>query len=237
MAESMFLTNRKTCEILRVPKNSHPTILTHMLTKLTKLAAFGLFAGSASSASAAIVSFIDEDIPIPTTFQGVSLDLENNLWETDIDGIVGGDVNFLFGGDWITNDADQSGTAASWQPVRDGTENSNTITNLGLGAVVGPASDYSTGYGGSTDQITPTQFTSGEKGYIGFSMEVAGTSPVYGWMEVTLQDDNTPGVIHSWAYEDNGSPLRAGRLVAIPEPSHSMLLALGLLVTALRRRR
>lgn len=204
--------------------------------KLPMLTAFALFAGSASSASAAILSFIDEDIAIPTNFIGVSVNLETGAFSViDEDGLAEADVNFLFGGEWITNDADEAGTAPSWQPVRDGTENSSTIVNLGLGAVVGPASDYSTGYGGSTDQITPTQFTSGEKGYIGFSMEVAGTSPVYGWMEVTLQDDNTPGVIHSWAYEDNGSSLAVGSL--IPEPSHSMLIALGLLVTALRRRR
>ena len=204
--------------------------------KLTKLTALALFAGSASSASAAILSFIDEDIAIPTNFIGVSVNLETGAFNAiDEDGLPEADVNFIFGGEWITNDADQAGTAPSWQPVRDGTENSSTIVNLGLGAVVGPASDYSTGYGGSTDQITPTQFTSGEKGYIGFSMEVAGTSPAYGWMEVTLQDDNTPGVIHSWAYEDNGSSLAVGSL--IPEPSHSMLIALGLVVTALRRRR
>jgi len=207
-----------------------------MPMKLPMLTAFALFAGSASSASAAILSFIDEDIAIPTNFIGVSVNLETGAFNAiDEDGLPGADVNFLFGGEWITNDADQAGTAPSWQPVRDGTENSSTIVNLGLGAVVGPASDYSTGYGGSTDQITPTQFTSGEKGYIGFSMEVAGTSPAYGWMEVTLQDDNTPGVIHSWAYEDNGSSLAVGSL--IPEPSHSMLIALGLVVTALRRRR
>lgn len=207
-----------------------------MPMKLPMLTAFALFAGSASSASAAILSFIDEDIAIPTNFIGVSVNLETGAFNAiDEGGLPEADVNFIFGGEWITNDADQAGTAPSWQPVRDGTENSSTIVNLGLGAVVGPASDYSTGYGGSTDQITPTQFTSGEKGYIGFSMEVAGTSPVYGWMEVTLQDDNTPGVIHSWAYEDNGSSFAVGSL--IPEPSHSMLIALGLLVTALRRRR
>ncbi len=209
-----------------------------MPMKLPKLIAFALFAGSASSASAAILSFIDEDIAIPTNFIGVSVNLETGAFNAiDEDGLPGGDVNFLFGGEWITNDADQAGAVPSWQPVRDGTGNSNTIVNLGLGAVVGPASVYSAGYGGSTDQITPSQFTSGEKGYIGFSMEVTGTSPVYGWMEVTLQDNNTPGVIHSWAYEDNGSSLAAGSLIAIPEPSHSMLIALGLLVTALRRRR
>ena len=209
-----------------------------MPMKFTKLTALAMIAGFASPASAAIISFIDEDIAIPTTSIGVSVNLETGAFNNiDEDGLAGADVNFLYGGESITNDADSAGTAPSWQPVRDGTENSSTIVNLGLGAVVGPDSVYSSGYGGSTDQIAPTQFTSGEKGYIGFSMEVAGTSPVYGWMEVTLRDDNNPGVIHSWAYEDNGSPLRAGSLVAIPEPSHSMLFALGLVVTALRRRR
>ena len=209
-----------------------------MPMKVTKLTALAVFAGFAPPASAAILSFIDEDIAIPTNFIGVSVNLETGAFNTiDEAGLPEADVNFLFGGEWITNDANAAATSPSWQPVRDGTENSSTIVNLGLGAVVGPDSDFSAGYGGSTDQITPTQFTSGERGYIGFSMEVTGTSPVYGWMEVTLQDDNTPGVIHSWAYEDNGSPLRAGKLVAIPEPSHSMLIALGLVVTALRRRR
>ena len=235
MAESMSLTNRKTCEILRVPKNSPSNFSTNMPMKLTKLTAFALFAGSASSASAALLSFIDQDIAIPTNFIGVSVNLETGAFNAiEEDGLPGGDVNFLFGGEWITNDADQSAATPSWQPVRDGTENSSTIVNLGLGAVVGPDSVYSAGYGGSTDQITPTQFTSGERGYIGFSMEKPEEQAVYGWMEVTLQDDNTPGVIHSWAYEDNGSSFAVG---AIPEPSYSMLITLGFLVTALRRRR
>ena len=54
-------------------------------------------------------------------------------------------------------------------------------------------------------------------------------------MDVTLYDDGTQGIIHGWAYEDNGSPFDVGSV--IPEPSQTMLAALGALGLALRRRR
>ena len=79
-----------------------------------------------------------------------------------------------------------------------------------------------------------TTLTSGTQGYVGFSAMLADTTLAYGWALVTLQDDNTPGVIHSWAYEDTGAPITAG---AIPEPSHTLLVVLGLASLALRRRR
>ena len=212
--------------------------------KTKSLSAVALIAGSASCANAAVVSFVDVDIPIPTTYAGVSLNLETGVFENDLDGVAGGDVNFIFGGEWITNDADEGAVSPTWQPVRVGSGNSDTIANLGIGSIVGPAPlppglDYSTGYGGSVDHITPTpptplRFESGVTGYIGFSMDVGAASPVYGWMEVTLQDDNTPGTIHSWAYQDDGTPLAVG---AIPEPSQSILVMMGVLATALRRRR
>ncbi|MDA7517913.1 PEP-CTERM sorting domain-containing protein, partial [Akkermansiaceae bacterium] len=72
-------------------------------------------------------------------------------------------------------------------------------------------------------------------GYIGFSVVLADTTVAYGWAEVTLQDDdNTQGVIHGWAYEDDGTSLRVG---AIPEPASTLLIALGFMASALRRRR
>jgi len=55
----------------------------------------------------------------------------------------------------------------------------------------------------------------------------------HGWAEVTLQSDNTPGVIHAWAYGDTGAEIA----VAVPEPTHTLLIALGLSASTLRRRR
>ncbi|MDA7882382.1 PEP-CTERM sorting domain-containing protein [Akkermansiaceae bacterium] len=220
-----------------------------MPTKLTQLTAFSLFAGFASSASAAIIKFENVDIPIPTTFIGVSLDLETgNSNTTSTAGQLGGDVNFVFGGEWITNDADGTEVTPSWQPVRVGTGtptpvNNDLVRNLGLGEIVGPSSVFASGYGGSTGHIAappspaaPNEtFEAGERGFIGFALELPDTTIAYGWMEVTLQENDVDGVIHSWAFEDNGSPLAVGSV--IPEPSHTLLIGLGLMASVLRRRR
>jgi hypothetical protein len=41
-------------------------------------------------------------------------------------------------------------------------------------------------------------------------------------------------VIHSWAFDDTGAALA---VAAIPEPTQTLLIALGLLASTLRRRR
>lgn len=211
-----------------------------MRTKITSLtAAAALVAASASTSSAAVILFLDQEIPIPTTFAGVVVNLETGATGTADAGATGADMNFVFGGEGITNDADEAGTAPTWQPVRAAAPNSSVIVNLGIDTVVDSSSELATGYGGSTTHLVPSvdydTFTSGVKGYIGFSVVLADTTVAYGWAEVTLQDDdNTQGMIHGWAYEDDGTSLRVG---AIPEPASTLLIALGFMASALRRRR
>ena len=206
-----------------------------METKTTSLLAFtALLAGSTISAGAAVVSFIDEDIAIPTSFAGVSLDLETGASTLALEGAEGADVNFVFGGMGFSNDADQNATAPSWQPVRVNTGNGDVLENLGIGVEVGPASTVSSDFGGSTDNLV--NFTPGERGYVGFSLilDDGNETVAYGWMEVTFQNNDTPGVIHSWAFDDTGEPLA---VAAIPEPTQSVLIIMGLAATVLRRRR
>lgn len=205
-----------------------------MRTIITPLIAAALVAGSATSATAAVISFPGQNIPIPTTYVGVSVHLETGATSNALAGATGANMNFAFGGEAVSNDADQAATSPTWQPVRVGTGSGDVIENLGIDTVVGPSSDTATGYGGSTT-LFPT-FTSGLTGYIGFSvvLDDGNDTVAYGWVEVTLQDDNTPGVIHAWAYEDTGASLR---VAAIPEPTHTLFLALGLSASVLRRRR
>ncbi len=206
-----------------------------METKITSILAFtALLAESTISASAAVVSFIDEDIAIPTDFVGVSLDLETGATSSSLEGLSGGDLNFVFGGQAFSNDADENATAPSWQPVRGNTGNSDVLENLGVGVEVGPTSTVSSDFGGSTDNFA--NFTPGERGYVGFSLilDDGNDTVAYGWVEVTFQDNDTPGVIHSWAYDDTGDPLA---VAAVPEPTQSVLIIMGLAATALRRRR
>jgi len=178
-----------------------------------------------------VIFFNDQDISIPTSFEGVSVNLETGASSNALAGIPGADMNFVLGGQGISNDADQSASLPTWQPVRTGTGNTDAVQNLVGGTVVGPGLATASGYGGSLDHF-PT-FTSGEKGYLGFSLVLDDATLAYGWAEVTLQNDNTPGVIHAWAYDDTGAPLAVG----VPEPTHALLLVLGLLGAALRRRR
>jgi hypothetical protein len=204
-----------------------------MRTKTTPLiAAAALVTGSATNASAVLILFIDQDIPIPATFAGVSVDLETGATSDILAGAIGADLNFVYGGEGVSNDADQTTSSPSWQPVRLGTGNTDAIENLAFDTVVGPASVTATDFGGSSNNFPI--FTSGVEGYIGFSVVLADATLAYGWAEVTLQNDNTPGVIHSWAYDNAGAPVRVG---AVPEPTQTLMIALSLAASALRRRR
>ena len=49
-------------------------------------------------AQGAILWFPRQDIAIPTTFEGVSVDLETGNSSITAAGLPGGDVNFLLGG-------------------------------------------------------------------------------------------------------------------------------------------
>ena len=193
-----------------------------------------LLACSITHANAAVISFVDENIPIPVNYSGVAVDLETGTTSTSASGLSGGDLNFVFAGQGFSNDADETADAPSWQPVREGTDNTDVLKNLGVGVIVGPSSPSSTGYGGAADNFV--SFTPGEKGYVGFSLVLddGDDTVAFGWLEVTFQNNDTPGVIHSWAFENTGAPLA---VAAIPEPTQSFLIALALGIMAIRRRR
>jgi len=191
---------------------------------------------SAGTLDAAILFFPAQDIPIPTTFAGVSVNLETGATTNDLQGSPGSDVNFFLGGEGISNDADETASSPSFQPVRTGTGNSDPVQNLTFGAVVDSGQVYATDFGGSggaTPHFPP--FASGTSGYIGFSVIQDDTTTAYGWMRVTFQNDNTPGVIHEWAIEQDGSPIDVGQTV--PEPGGFLLLLFGAGALALRRSR
>ncbi len=206
-----------------------------MRTKTKSFTALAvLLACSITHANAAVISFVDENIPIPANYSGVAVDLETGTTGTTITGLSGGDLNFVFAGQGLSNDADETVDAPSWQPIREGTENTDVLANLGVGVVVGPSSPSSTGYGGAPNNFV--NFTPGEKGYVGFSLVLddGNDTIAFGWLEVTFQNNDTPGVIHSWAFENTGEPLA---VAAIPEPAQSFLLAMTLAIMAIRRRR
>ena len=191
--------------------------------------------GTAIMAQGAILWFPHQDIPIPTTFEGVSINLESGATSTAIGGLPGGDANFILGGTAVTNDADQTASTPSWQPVRTGTSNIDSLRQLGIGDTVDSNSTTSTGFGASGIPASHfPEFTPGTPGYLGFSVTLQNNTTAYGWMRVTLQENNQPGgVIHSWAIQDDGTAIAVG----VPEPSSLLLVLLGFGSLLLRRKR
>lgn len=182
------------------------------------------------SASAAVIYSGIQNITIPTTFDGVYVDIDNGA--TSASTIVGWDVNIIFGGVGI-------GGSAAFQPARDGTGVMDTVLNYALNDLIDGSLLYAGAVEtGSSDHLglAPTQFQDGSEGYLGFKFTKNDSSgPYYGWMRMTLTANTAGALIHDWAWEDSGAGILAGALV--PEPGRAMLVLLGFCALALRRRR
>ena len=76
------------------------------------------------SAPADIIYKNLQDIAIPTTFDGLYLNLETGAWNTNMAAPAAGwDINPYYGGKFFANSPD-------FQPVRSGTGSSSAILNL-----------------------------------------------------------------------------------------------------------
>lgn len=182
------------------------------------------------SASAAVIYSGIQNIPIPTTFDGVYVDIDNASTSTSV--ITGWDINPFFGGYGIA-------ASAAFQPARIGTGNADTILNYALNDLIDGSLLYSSGETGSSDHVGggAGQFTAGSEGYIGFKFTKNDSSgPYYGWMRVTLTVNTSGGFIHDWAWDDTGAGILVGAL-GIPEPSRVLLVLLGLCGIVGRRKR
>jgi len=180
----------------------------------------------------AVIIFSNQNIPIPSTFVGVYVDLETG--SNGAVGFAGADINLFFGGEAMSNDADPTVSTPSTQFLRTGSGFQDSARNSALNSAVDAASSFfSSGYGesGGINDHLNTEFTAGTKGYLGFTTIIAGSTTVYGFMEVTLTA-NGAGIIHGWQYEDTG-----GAINVVPEPSVGLFSLLSLCILAIRRRR
>ena len=202
-----------------------------------------LIIASASASQAALIYFDGLEIPIPTNFNGVYVNIEAGTSSPST--FASADLNFFFGGEGIGNDADHSAATPTAQFLRTGNGNLDPAVASAENDVISSASvSFSSGFGGSgspNDHIGTGagQFAPGTRSYIGFSLLLpsggGGTTTHYGYMEVTLTDNAPGGVIHGWVYDD--IPDAPVTVVPIPEPSAGLLSIVALALVATRRRR
>lgn len=213
-----------------------------------------------TSAPAAVIYSGVVDIPIPTTFNGVYLDIGLAVDSTPTDDFpavvadsytigytepANWDINLFFGGIGIAY-------SDTFQPFVDDTvSNRSQILNVLPGTVISTEALTRTlaspAYGGSgkSNQSTGTshfdaptindpdyaEFAAGQEGYIAFVLD-PGAGSQYGWMRVTLTNDGTPGTIHDWALSSDVNFV----VGMIPEPTTALLGGLGVLLLLRRRR-
>jgi autotransporter-associated beta strand protein len=162
-------------------------------------------------ASAAIIYSGLKDIAIPTTFDGIYLDIQTGVTSTGE--FSGWDINPFFGGVGVANSPD-------FQPARTGTGNEDAILRYNVGDTIGGSLLYSTDYGGSATHLGAGsgQFGIGQEGYLAFRLITnGGLSTYYGWVRVVFTANTGGGLIRDWAYEDSGSSIVAGRVEQAPD--------------------
>ena len=194
---------------------------------------------SAPAQAAITYSGDGQNIVISNTFDGVFVNFTDpsnaTSYTTSITdpGAGNWDINPFFGGSSFGN-ADTFEVVTS-----DGTTNStlqNLLTSDIVGDGLGDGDSFVTGFSGSIDHMDGTvsgEFVAGQEGYIGFRIDDGSSGYYYGWMRVTLNDDNTSGTIRDWAWENTGAAIQVGQ---IPEPTAFLLGALGSLLLLRRRR-
>jgi len=236
--------------------NMHSLTSTRLGTAL--LVGGGLLLGAVPARAAIIYSGV-VDIPIPTTFAGIYLDIAAG----DTTAPTGGsdvatdsytigyseplvwDVNFFFGGIGIAYSPtfrpfvdDTVGNRSQILNVSDDTVISTAAASRTVGTDTYGGSGRSNQSSGSSHFDTPTvgppaysAFTPGVPGYIAFVLN-PGTEAQYGWISVTL-NNGTEGTIHAWAYSDEP----AFTVAQIPEPNAAPALVIAAALAASRRRR
>lgn len=201
--------------------------------KCLLLASAILSFGILPAANAAIIYSGLQNIAIPTTFDGVYINIDNAA--TSSTTITGWDINPFFGGAGIAN-------SAAFQPARTGTANDDPVLNFAAGDLISSTLNFSSGFGGSGDPVSylgnsPGQFAVGQEGYLGFRFTTdSSDGPYFGWMRVLFTADSPGGMIKDWSYDNTGAAITIPA-AATPEPSRGLLLLLGCLTACFRRRR
>jgi len=116
-------------------------------------------------------------------------------------------------------------------------EGAGGVSNLALGATVGPTLDAGLLWGANANRVMMSSssyfgFPTGniyDTGFIGFSFLGDTNQTLYGWAQITLDSNTLDMTIDQWAYETNGGSIQVG---AVPLPPSALLMLSGLALGA-----
>ncbi|MBL9129608.1 MAG: PEP-CTERM sorting domain-containing protein [Verrucomicrobiaceae bacterium] len=188
-----------------------------------------------SSTHAAIIYSGLQNVAIPFNADGVYVNVVTNATSTSEPGnfATAPWINPFWGGTKIAS------TDILRPSVISGTAFEEQVLNRAYGDLLLPTDYFAADYNGSETHIGPAlnQFQIAMPGYIGFSFELAGDN-YYGWARMTAASGSA-GTLHDWAYNNvaNEGIVIGQLVVAVPEPSRTVLLLSGLLGVLFRRRR
>lgn len=146
-------------------------------------------------------------------------------------------INFSLGGNGIFNGElihPMAGGVGAYDAETD------HYLNLAPGTTVDVSGHFpSDGYASvnhPTNTAVAGKFLFEQSGFIGFEFQtVEGGDSYYGWLRLTVTNQETTGVIADWAYESTaGTGIQVG---AVPEPAATAMLLSGFGALALGRRR
>ena len=201
---------------------------------LAALAAAGAGMGLATQADAAIVYSGAVNINIPSTTAGVYLNVVTGVSSGVPASAPGWDVN-----PWGSAPAGFSffNPAAPAGGVYVRNVGTTGVSNLAPGAIIGPASTYTSGAGQTTG--TGLFNLNSSNNIVGFRFNNEATGAVhYGWMRISLGATYgaQPRAIVEYAYESQPGVAIAAK-DGVPTPGAASLLAIGAAGLVGRRRR
>jgi hypothetical protein len=191
----------------------------HRLAAYAALAGAILSAPSIPTAHAVIVHSGVVNINIPSTTDGIYLNVVSGVFSSNSAAVAGWDIN-----PW------SSSALNFFTPIPNpggGTMvgNGSTYDNLNFGFFVGPSSTFSNTGIVTINPNTPLNFNSSQN-FFGFRFinEAMGGQIQYGWVQVALSGSaaGQPRSIIGYAYEDSGGPISG----FVPEPATTSLLVL-----------
>jgi len=181
----------------------------------------------ASHASAAVIT-INGPISVPSTFDGLYINLATGATGTSGLSTPGWDFNPYNSGTalsffWNSTPANSSGGVAT-------AATGGQYIDLPVGSIVSSASTFTA----ITAATATAQFQTPGTHILGFRFFNEGVGAVnYGYMTLTSGGSNGfPLTIERWSFEDTGMA------IAVPEPASALMLAAGALaIGAVRKRR